>query len=418
MALGPRAGAAWAAGAVGLSSQDAAEAFGGTLFETLGDMKAAPLKFGQILAQVADSLPAAARLRLGALFSEAPRLDAGAVEAVIEAELGRRPEALFAAFDLEPFAAASLGQVHAARLQDGRKVAVKVQYPGVAEALEQDLQLMKGAVSTAMVGGLIFDPAAYFHALRDATLEELDYTREAERLVSMAAAVASWEDLVVPAVYPSFSTSRVLTMDRLEGATLHAGMDELAGSEAGARLGLQVVRAVLGPLYSAGLLNADAHPGNFVLLGDGRLGLLDFGAVASLPPERVQGFSHLLRLLGKREIRLVPAEGPLLRRAFEGAGLEFRLKASRAEDYALALARLLAPMFRGTHDFGVDPILMRVGRLKQERPLDTLGVRFDPAMIPVPRALLGLHHALLRLKARVDLSPLLETLMPRGGDPG
>ena len=113
----------------------------------------------------------------------------------------------------------------------------------------------------------------------------------------------------------------------------------------------------------------------------------------------------MVGLLADVSFDLVPTAGARLREAFAEAGLYLALKPARAEDYLLTLSRILEPLFRGTHDFGVDPILLRIGRLKQERPLDTMRMRFDPELMPVPRAMLGLHHGLLRLKAQIDLGP-------------
>ena len=142
-ALGPRTGARLASSVLRRGgSQEQVEKIGETVFATLGELKAGSLKVGQIFAQVSDGLPEPVRLRLGRLFSKAPTLDWAAVAEVLRAELEGEPEILFASIEREPFAAASLGQVHRATLHDGSLVAVKVQYPGVAEALEHDLDLL------------------------------------------------------------------------------------------------------------------------------------------------------------------------------------------------------------------------------------------------------------------------------------
>lgn len=417
--LGPRAGVALARGALDPSGSAAAH-LGETLFETLGEMKAGSLKFGQIIAQVADSLPDAAKLRLGALFSQAPRMEISALRQVLEQDLGAPIESRFASFDPEPFAAASLGQVHAARLADGTELAVKVQYPGVAEALLHDMDLLRGLSRTFTAGGLLFDPAEYFHALRETTLGELDYQAEIERLESVRQAVSPWPDLVVPRVHATLCGPRVLTLERLVGPTLHdaieqgASLDGPLGGDQRERLGLQLVRAVLGPLCTEGVLNADAHPGNFVLLSGERLGLLDFGAVAPVSDPLRLGFCRLVGKLSDSRLPLSPSSADILQKAYQEAGLRLTLDTRRAQDYLLALSRILAPLFRGPHDFGVDPILLRVGKLKQERPIDTLSVRFDPQMMPLPRAMLGLHHGLLRLKVTLDLRPLWAELVELG----
>lgn len=405
--LAPRAGLALARGALG--GDEAGDALGGAISETLGRLKGGSLKLGQILAQVADDLPAGARLRLGRLYGEAPALDTDAVVAVLTEELGAPPSERFASFELTPFAAASLGQVHRAVLPDGTKVAVKVQYPGVEEALAHDLDLLSGATGTIGLGGALFDTRSYFVALRDATLAELDYASEAERLGRMRAALSPWVDLVVPRVHMAFSGRRVLTLDLLEGPTLHVWLDQATTEAARAAMGRQVARASFGPLLYAGLVNADAHPGNFVVL-DGRLGLVDFGAVVEVPRERVAGVERLLGLL------VTGGEpGPeVVLSALEAAGFGSRLSRGRAASFGVELFRRLAPAFRGPHDFNQDPVMARVGELKLERPLDVMGTKPDPAILPVLRALVGVHHALRRLAVPVDLRAevvgLLETV--------
>ncbi|MBN1334893.1 MAG: hypothetical protein JXB39_02930 [Deltaproteobacteria bacterium] len=390
---------------------DAGGALGEAVFSTLGDLKAVSLKVGQVLAQVADNLPDPALQRLGRLFHEAPALPAEDVLKVLEAELGPGALGRFCTFEREPFAAASLGQVHRGTLSDGTPLAVKVQYPGVAEALEHDLDLLGGLASTVGAGGLLIDTGRYFRALREATLAELDYRAEAENLGRMAAAVARWPDLVVPRAHAALSTGRVLSIDLLDGPTLHAVLDRPAPAEARNRLGLQVIRAVLGPLFAAGLVNSDAHPGNFVVLGGDRLGLLDLGALAAIPPRRVHGLAGLVSLLAEGPFR----EGDRVLEALAAAGFEIRLRPGRAREFAVDFARIVAPPFRGPYAFADDPLLLRFARFKQERPLDFVRLRFDPALLPVFRALLGLHHALRRLAVRADLRPLLRELTTLGG---
>src|SRR4051812_4824281 len=147
----------------GTPSSKAAEAAALSVLQTLGTLKGAALKAGQTLSLFANQLPPEARLVLGKLFSQAPTLPYEDIARVIEEELGAPPEALFAEFSKEPLAAASLGQVHAATLKSGERVAVKVQYPGVGDALEDDLRNV-GAVLKAV--GMVFDNSAYLEEIR------------------------------------------------------------------------------------------------------------------------------------------------------------------------------------------------------------------------------------------------------------
>ncbi len=404
-AMAPKAGLALARGLAG--QEDDTGGVGGVLSDTLGKLKGGSLKLGQLLAQVGDDLPAGARLRLGELYASAPPLSADALAAALEEELGAPPERCFSRFDRSPFAAASLGQVHAATLPGGEEVAVKIQYPGAEEALQHDLALLAGAVGSASLGGALMDTRGFLVALRDATLAELDYEGERARLERMRAALAPWPDLVVPRVWSERSSRRVLTLERLPGPTLHAWMDQPQPAEARAAIGRLLVRAVLGPTLRSGMVNADAHPGNFLVGPDGRLGLVDFGAVVAVDPGIVAGLGALMSaLVGDRRPSPEAARGLL-----EGAGMPLRLPPDRARRFAGEILDILWPAFRGPWDFSRDSRMGALGRLKQERPLDTLGGRPRPELLPILRALIGLHHALARLATPVDVRAELVALL-------
>lgn len=375
--------------------------FGEQVADALGGLKAGSLKLGQILAQVADELPPGAALRLGRVYGEAPALEPIAAAQAITDALGQPPERLFARFEPAPFAAASIGQVHRAILHDGTPVAVKVRYPGVDEALRRDLDALGAVVGSVSAGDLLFDASAYFTALRAQTLAELDFSAEAAHLSAMRAAVEIWPDLVVPTVFPSLSNERVLTMALLDGPTLHAWCASAAPADRPA-VADRLVRAVLGPVFTANRVNADAHPGNFVML-DGGLGLLDFGAVVPLPPAEVAGLRRLLLALLDGRVRP--------RADLEAAGYRFLMSAEKADSFARAITDALSPIFRGPHDHAADSALKRVMRLKQERTLDVMRSRPPEGLLPVLRAMVGLSHALRRMPGPLDLRPALASVL-------
>ena len=228
---------------------------------------------------------AQARAVLGGLWSQAPALSGGAIADVIEKDLGKTPQQLFATWEVTPLAAASLGQVHAATLHDGTSVVVKVQYPGVADALRADLD--DAGFVRKLAGAEIGDSldARGLAVLGEAVRGELDYRAEAASQQKFAAAWADDPVIRVPRVIEELSTTRVLTMTRAPGKAI----PELAGASAELRrqAALGIYRAVWGSPLVHRLLNADPNPGNFLVeeLADGHVHVwcLDFGCALELP---------------------------------------------------------------------------------------------------------------------------------------
>ncbi len=268
------------------------------LVATLGDLKGAAMKFGQAVSMEPDLLTPEVRTVLSRLQNEAPPMAYAQVAEVIEEELGAPPDALFASFDESPMAAASLGQVHRATLQDGRVVAVKVQYPGIATALNSDLDTLGALVKTVARASRGLDGTAYYKELRTELLLETDYEREAALCRAFAEAVRPLADLKVPEVIPTRSARRVLTLEYLPGPTLKSFIASGPNAAERARVSRQLLRAIYGPFLRTGEIHADPHPGNFLVMPDGRMGLLDFGSVKRLPMAFVQSvrraFEHTL----------------------------------------------------------------------------------------------------------------------------
>lgn len=229
---------------------------------------------------------AAARAVLGGLWDHAPSVSSGAIAGVVEKDLGKAPQSLFAEWDPSPLASASLGQVHAATLHDGTQVVVKVQYPGVADALRADLD--DGAfirkLAGAEIGHTLDDEA--LHALAEAVRSELDYKAEAAIQDRFAKAWDGDRSVRVPRVIHELSSERVLTMTRARGKTV---VDTASGGtpEQRAQAAAAIYKFAWGSPLAHGLLNADPNPGNFLVetQGDGHVNVwcLDFGCALELP---------------------------------------------------------------------------------------------------------------------------------------
>ena len=280
------------------------------IFRVLGELKGGALKLGQALSIFEAALPPEIagpyRATLTKLQEAAPPLPASTVHKVLVADLGADWRDSFAEFDDTPAAAASIGQVHRARWRDGRPVAVKIQYPGAGKALISDFtQLSRLArLFGVLMPGLDVKPL--LDELRKRVAEELDYRLEAASQEAFANAYADDPEFYVPHVVAA--TDHVLVSEWMDGTPLSKVIAE-GSAEDRNRVGILLVRFLFSGPARAGLLHADPHPGNFRLLDDGRLGVLDFGAVDRLPDGFPRFFGKLLRLMHEdRDIETVEHE--------------------------------------------------------------------------------------------------------------
>jgi predicted unusual protein kinase regulating ubiquinone biosynthesis (AarF/ABC1/UbiB family) len=257
----------------------------------LGQMKGAAMKLGQFASFIdTEFIPEEYREiyqeQLAKLRTSAPPMPWEKVERVLEEEYDGEPVTeLFAEFEREAFAAASIGQVHRAELLDGRRVAVKVQYPGVAEALDADLR-NAGTIfrlARALAPGL--DAKAIARELRERVMEELDYEYEAQNQRSFSRAYRDHPFIYVPEVVTRLSRRRVLVTEYVEGLGFEA-IKQLP-HEQRSRFGEIVFRGSLGSIFNLQHFNADPHPGNYLLMEDGRVAFLDFGMTKKLDREQI-----------------------------------------------------------------------------------------------------------------------------------
>jgi len=299
------------------------------IFRVLGELKGGAMKFGQALSIFEAALPPEIagpyRATLTKLQESAPPLPAGTVHRVLAEDLGPDWRETFAEFDDKPAAAASIGQVHRARLRDGREVAVKIQYPGAGRALLSDFnQLSRVArLFAVLMPGLEVKPL--LDELRSRVAEELDYHLEAESQHAFAVAYGGDPDIFVPDVVSG--TNHVLITEWMDGTPFSKIISD-GSQEERDRAGLLFARFLFSGPARAGLLHADPHPGNFRLLADGRLGVLDFGAVDRLPGGLPAFMGRLLRIVHDGS-DLGPAEQELREQGFIREGIEFDPEALR-----------------------------------------------------------------------------------------
>lgn len=346
---------------------------------TLGQLKGGAQKLGQMMALVADGLPPELGARFGRLFSES--------EPRPYAEVAGQVPAGVVDVDPVPFAAASLGQVHRARWEaDGQLVAVKLLYPGVADALRADLDNL---ASMALPARAVSGAGVVLTGLRESLLAELDLRREAAHAATIAAALRPWPRLRV--AVPLLATEVALVSPLLDGPPLHQVLRPAGPGPANARqVADDVVAAICGPVFSAHVVNGDAHPGNLLLLPDG-LGVVDFGAVSAVPDVATLEATLDAVLAGRRQGAL--------------AGLGIRAAALEAE-----LQPLLGPLGPGAWPFADDTLMAHLSEVKRRHPFAVREVPFAADRLPLVRATLGLHHTLRRLGEPYPLGEALAGL--------
>jgi predicted unusual protein kinase regulating ubiquinone biosynthesis (AarF/ABC1/UbiB family) len=276
------------------------------IFKVLGELKGGAMKLGQALsifeAALPDEIAGPYRATLTKLQDAAPPLPAATVQRVLSEQLGDGWRDLFLEFDENPTAAASIGQVHRAVWRDGRRVAVKIQYPGAGKALMADFKQLArlGKLFGVLLPGL--DTKAVLAELRERVAEELDYLREAEAQHAFAQAYHEDPDFFIPDVVAA--NEEVLVTEWMDGVPLSRIIADGTKAERD-RAGLLFARFLFSSPSRAGMLHADPHPGNFRMLPDGRMGVLDFGAVNHLPSGYPKVFGALIRIFSEGDMDTV-----------------------------------------------------------------------------------------------------------------
>lgn len=405
-------GVAWTAGRLagrrllGLQAGGRDLELGERLTGQLDQMKGLAMKVGQIVSYLDVPLPEAVQEQLARLQTGQRGMPPARVRAVVEAALGRPLEASFEAFEWEPVAAASIGQVHRA-VALGRAVAVKVQYPEVAASFGDDLRAA-GRLSALASLATAVDGPALVHELGARLVEECDYLREARAQRAFAQAFAGDRDVLVPAVLAERSAATVLTSAWIEGDGFAAV--RAAGPARRDAVAATLVRFAYRSLLQLGAIQADPHPGNFVFPGAGAEGspaglvaFLDFGCVRELDPAMVEALRGIATAVRDDD-------RPRFRTAVQALGVVGRSKSFDYEHFFTVMEHLHRPLLAPRFSFDADYVREGYALNGPSNP-NARTMAMPPAYIWVARLQWGLWSILARLRASGSFCGLLDELL-------
>jgi predicted unusual protein kinase regulating ubiquinone biosynthesis (AarF/ABC1/UbiB family) len=381
-----------------------------TAADVLGHLRGLAAKVGQMASYVDGLVPErhaeAFEKSLKTLRAQGPRSEPSAIRALVEEELGARVDTLFAEWDDAPLASASIGQVHRALLHDGREVAVKVQHPGIARAVESDLANASLLESFAgVLGGKRFDTRAMFDVVRARFREELDYEHEAESLLAFAELHQGDPTVRVPELVASHSRARVLTTGLVRGASFD---EACAASEEERHAWARTLwRFVFKGTLVGGMLNADPHPGNYVFQEDGRVTFLDYGCIQRTGDRRI----HAVRI---HRAALAHDEAEFER----GVSRMVGATPGPLEDLAVSYTRqcftpLFSSPYRITKPFAASLVDgMRDMAIAARKVPDESFFTMPADMVFVNRLQFGFYSVLARLDAEVDYADVERGFIP------
>lgn len=381
---------------------------GKQVVSTLGELKGAAMKVGQMLSQMQHLFPEEFTEELSALQNQAPSMDYSIIERQIILELGDYPDNLFAEFDKKPLASASIGQVHKAVTHDGTEVVMKIQYPGVEKACKSDLKHLKRLLK---FGGLLkVDPTALeavFEELSETLIRELDYIEEAAQLKRFGTFHQSDEKIIIPSVIDQYSTHCILTTTLEQGTSIKEILGKFPQSVINS-LGDTLFHFIARQVFEFDAFHSDPHPGNFAFKEDGSLIVYDFGSVTPISPEQKQGFLDFLVASLQRDYKKLNQS--LL-------DLKVRSKSSTSVPdsfYELWTDIFMTPFEQSDgFDFGKTDIHKQV--LKEWKTVLPYWSDFQPSpdTVFINRVIGGIYLMLVEMKCQCQFKPALTSFIER-----
>ena len=372
--------------------------------DTLGEMKGAVMKVGQIASQYKDIFPPEVAKAIAKLQRQAPAMPFAQIKLQVEKELGKPLDQIFKHFDEQPFAAASIGQVHKATLPNGKDVVVKVQYPGVDEACESDLKQVRLALR--LMGVLKVDRKLQdriFQEIQDSLHEELNYEIEAQNLQVFKTFHEKLDPkIIIPNVFTDYSSRRILTLSLEKGENIETAStwDLQTRNEMGRRL----VRALGQQMFYLKRFHCDPHPGNFAFREDGSVIIYDFGGVKTLSIDIIERFKNLVRAGRKNDIATIEEHLTTLDALSEKGVFPEELY----HEWLEVLLRPLTTQYdfaeNSAHHDGVKLVKKSLKYWDTFKP--------SPDTLMVNRTISGQYWNLIHLKVNDNLNDLFEELVP------
>lgn len=379
--------------------------------DTLGEMKGAVMKVGQIASQYKDVFPPEVATALEKLQKDAPPMPFSQIKSQVERELGAALDTLFLEFDELPFAAASIGQVHKATLPSGQKVVVKVQYPDVDKNCDSDLKQVRMALKIAGVLNMSRDlQDQLFNEIRQSLQDELDYTKEAQNLRVFGAFHSRDEGIIIPRVISSHSAKRVLTLTEERGESL--AVAATWDNEIKQKIARHLFHFSAGQLFGLYRMHCDPHPGNFAFKDDGSVIAYDFGGIKSYSDHEIQLFLRFAR-------HAISGDLTALEQDLIALGVrrddDCHIPGSFYETWLNIGMKPLSipPYWEGPFDFAKSQVHHEV--IAQMRSSLKYFSQFQPSAMTMmlDRTISGQYWNLVNLGVDIDLSPLVYEYLDR-----
>lgn len=372
------------------------------IYNSLSELKGSALKVAQMMSMDKNILPRAYQDKFTMAQYSAPPLSYPLVVKTFQKYFGKTPEALFETFTKSAVNAASIGQVHQAT-KDGKKLAVKIQYPGVADSVSSDLKLVRPfALRLLNMNERELDH--YMEEVESKLIEETDYVLEVQRSLEISAACSHIEGLTFPGYYEEMSSERIITMDWIEGKHIKEWLETNPSQEAKNKVGQSLWDFYHHQVHNLQQVHADPHPGNFIITNDDKLGIIDFGCVKILPQDFYQGYFALIKkdmLLNEQELNEV------------FYGLEFISDKDTEEEKAYfkgvfkeMISLLGKPFHAETFDFADDSYFEQIFQLGDRISNDKMFKKSRQARgsrhgLYINRTYFGLYNLLNQLQANI-----------------